>query len=234
MLVCWLVLALAGTPEPTGASEPSPPSEPSPTAELPSWRSLPEPAAEPKRIKVPTDGSGMITAGSLLITAGAAMGIAAIPDAIEPGYQAEQVLGIAAAAMMSSGTVVLVIGTAIRRSFRKSPAAAIPDAPRTGSGMQLGGLVLLAGGGLGTLAAVANFSTSSCDAAGCYSYTNASAATGLACGLTSAVVGSGLLIAGSLRKRNYRRWAQSRRTSTIQPTFVGGRTGVQLGLAGRF
>jgi hypothetical protein len=249
MLVCSLVLALAGAPEvadtdrppvqvprqrePVERPDPPPPaaSQPTTSSELPSWRSIPEPPAEPKRIKVPRTGSGLITVGSIGLGIGGALGIAAIAQAAVPDHQAEGQLGLSAAMLVGSGTAMLAIGLVVRRQYRKAP---IPDAPRTGSGMQLGGLVLMAGGTVAAIAGGFDLSTQICDGTGCYPYIPGTAAAGVGCGLAGVVTGSALLIAGSLRKRNYRHWAESRQATRIRPTFVAGRSGVQFGIAGRF
>lgn len=232
MLACTLVLALVGAPDPAE------PTQPPPATEIPSWRSAPEPSQPPEpepkptRVPLPNDGSGVITLGSMMIVGGSAMTAISIGHAFVPGPQGEVIVASHGALALTAGTIMLAVGIMTRTKHRNS----IPDAPRSGSGMQLGGLALLASGGIATIFSGIDLGTVVCAGTECYPYRPLTAQIGLGCGLGGVVVGSGLLIAGSLRKRKYRRWAESRlpSASAIQPTFVAGRTGIQLGLAGRF
>jgi hypothetical protein len=230
VLVHALALVLAAEPEPP----------PTPDEELPHWRSvLPrEKPKPPPKLQVPNTGVGLISLGSLLLGGGATLGATAIGfaswDDSDPSVAAEgrrAVLGMVGGFSIGAGTTMLAIGLVIRRQFRASPAAAIPNAPRTGAGMQLAGLGLIAmGSGFATFGMLGFAgSCQNCET----SYTQA-VALSLSLGLASATVGSGLMIGGAVRRGKYKAWAEGRAAHTIAPTLSVGPNGVHFGVAGRF
>lgn len=231
MILGPLVLALALGP---AAGEPPPPSGP---GELPHWRSVPPaPSEPPKPPKVPSDGSGLITLGGVALGTGGVLGLMSIGLTVanEPRTRSgREIAAFVSPFGLGAGTVLLSLGLVVRRQFRASEAGAIPDAPRTGGGMLLGGLGLMLGGTAFAAQAGVDLSTVTCSGAGgCYATRPIGAPIQLGCGLAAVAVGSGLLIGGVRRRAAYRSWALER--AKLQPVVNVGPSAAVFGLAGRF
>jgi hypothetical protein len=185
---------------------------------------------------MPKTGAGLIALGSLLLgggtTIGATAGGLASCDDCDSSKAAEgrrAGLAIFSSFSLGTGTALLAIGLVMRRQFRASPAAAIPDAPRTGVGMQLVGLgLMVVGSGFATFGLL-GFERSCWN---CESFYTRTATLSLS--LASVTVGSGLMIGGAARRGNYKAWASGRAAHTIVPSFSIGPNGVHFGIAGRF
>ncbi len=171
----------------------------------------------------------MIGSGATL--GGTAIGFASWDDS-DPSLAAEgRRAGVAMFSSFSigAGTAVLAVGLVMRRQFRASPAAAIPNAPRTGAGMQLTGLGLMAmGSGFATFS-VLDYAVS-CQ--GCEPFYTRT--TVLSLSLASVAVGAGLMFGGAARRGNYMTWAKSRTAATIAPTLSLEANGMHFGVAGQF
>jgi hypothetical protein len=235
MLGRSLVLALALAPGPEPASTSSRPDE------LPHWSTVPAPPPQPAKAQplVPNDGGGMITFGSILLGTGTTLGLSAVgitiadPDQVRQNQTPRNVAAVASLFGLGSGTVLLAIGVAVRKQFRRSPASNIPDAPRTGNAMLLGGLGLLSLGTGFTIHAVVDIAYT-CEASHCLPQRSPIAAPiqlGLA--LSGMAVGTGLVFGGVKRRLRYREWAQQRRVQ-LQPSVQAGPTSFVFGVAGRF
>jgi hypothetical protein len=232
MLACTLALALALSPEPATTSAPRE------SGELPHWQSVPEPPPTPsaKPPAVPNDGAGLITLGSILLGTGATLGATSLGLTLanDPkSRSARELGGIASAASLGTGALLLTLGLVVRRQFRRSPAGNIPDAPRPGGGMLLGGLGLIAGGIFFTAQASIDMATTTCSGSlGCYQTRPIGAPIQLGLALGSIVAGTGLLVVGVQRRQGYQRWARQR--AQLQPSLGMGPTSFTLGLSGRF
>ena len=111
MLACMLVFALTLGPAPEPAA-----------GELPHWRSAPEPPSERPSArplpKVPSDGSGMITLGSLLLGTGGTLGLMSIGLTVanEPNTRSgRETAAFVSAAGLGAGTVFMTLGLVIRQ-----------------------------------------------------------------------------------------------------------------------
>jgi hypothetical protein len=187
---------------------------------------------------VPNTGVGLISLGGVLLGGGATLGATAIGfaacDDCDSSVAAEGRrfgLAMVGAFSIGAGTTMLAIGLVSRRQFRTSPAAAIPNAPRTGAGMQLAGLgLMVVGSGFATFGLLGF--AGSCQH--CGSFHTQAATLSLTLGLASATVGSGLMIGGAARRGKYKAWAKNRAAHTIAPTLSVGPNGVHFGIAGQF
>jgi hypothetical protein len=232
MLACTLALALALSPEPATASAQGE------SGELPHWQSVPEPPPKPsaKPPSVPKDGAGLITLGSFFLGGGATLGFTSVGLTLanDPSTRtAREVSGIASGISLGSAAVLLTLGLVVRQQFRNSPAGNIPDAPRPGGGMLLGGLGLILGGTIFAAHAIVDMSILTCSGSrGCYRTRPIGAPVQLGLALGSMVVGTGLLIGGVQRRKGYQRWARQR--AQLQPSLGMGPTSFTIGLSGRF
>lgn len=222
---------------------------PAPAHELPSWRELPEPApairpapaakppSPPSTQLVPSDGAGLITLGGILLATGATLGVTAIVQAtVGDPRTTSNIAAIMTGPVLGAGIVTTSLGLVVRRQFRASPTAAIPDAPRIGSGMLLGGIGLIAGGTAFSAHALVDLTTELCSHDGatweCRDIRPIGAPIQLGIALAGVVVGTGLVIPGVRQRLTYRKWAKQR--LQLQPSAGASRTSLSLGLAGRF
>lgn len=226
MLGASLVLALALGPEPATAPQ---------SDELPHWNSAPAPApehpAEPKPPKVPSDGVGMITLGSVLFGTSAALGLTSVglKLANDPATRTgREATAVASGGVFGVGVVMLTLGLVVRRQFQRSPVGKIPDAPRTGNGMLFGGFTLLAAGTVFAIQAGVDMSIVECTAMGCHQTRPIGAPVQLGVSLAGMAVGTGLVFGGVKRRLGYQKWAQ------LQPSIDVGPTSFMIGVAGRF
>lgn len=222
MLAPALILVLAGAPTPD---------------ELPHWSEAPQAPepSEPPKAKVPSDGSGSIALGSLLLVSGGVAAITAVVLAAEPDLSPTSSPGLpamAAGVQLATGTVFLTLGLVIRRQFRSKPA--IPGAPRTGGGMLLGGLGLMVGGTAYAAHALVDMTTEICvaDAAECQAIRPIGSRVELGFALASMAVGTGLFAVGVRRRVGYLRWEEQR--LRLQPAISFSPGSLQLGITGQF
>jgi hypothetical protein len=210
-----LALALAGDPN---------------SGELPHWTEVPE-ASEPPKAKVPSDGSGMMTLGTLLLVSGSIVGTSAVVLAAEPELSPTSftgMYGMLAGVQLGAGTVFLTLGLVVRKQFERKPA--IPGAPRTGGGMLLGGLGLMLGGTGYAALAIVDIGSDICPGGSCRPIRPIGAPIQLGFSIASALVGTGLFAAGVRRRAGYLRWDAAR----LRPVASGGPGGFQVGIMGRF
>jgi hypothetical protein len=238
MLLCMLALALVLSPETAMTHESSESSEPSEPGELTHWRNAPEPVPEPpaEPAKVPSDGAGLITLGSILLGTGASVGVTSVGLTVANDRDTRnlrEIGGIASAVGLGGGAVLLTLGLVVRQQFRRSAAGNIADAPRIGSGMLFGGLGLLVGGTAATAQAIGDITILVCTGSlGCQQRRPIGAPIQLGLALASMAVGTGLVVGGVKRRLGYKQWALQR--AQLQPSFGIGPTSFTLALAGRF
>lgn len=227
-----LVLALALGPEPATANTPPPP-----TGELPHWQSAPPPPPKrsSERPKVPVDGHGLITFGSILLGTGAALGFTSVGITIADEHLRNRTprdaTAISGVIGMVGGGLLVTLGLISRGHFRLNPANHYPEAPHTGNGMLLGGIGLLALGTGFTVHAVVDM-TDTCESPGCDPERPIGAPVQLGFALSGIAIGTGLVFGGVKRRLGYERWAKQR--AQLQPTFAVAPTSFVIGLAGRF
>lgn len=227
-----LAFALALGPEPEVASTPSQ------SGELPHWQSVPSPPPKRKaeEPQVPVDGNGMLAFGSVLLGTGATLGAISLGLTIAgvdfDAKTRRDMAGVAGIIGLGSGAILLTLGLVTRGQFRRSAAGQIPDAPRTGNGMLLGGVGLIAlGTGFG-IHAIVDMVVLTCSSSGCAASRPIGAPVQLGLALGGIAVGAGLAAGGVWRRHGYERWARGR--AQLQPSFNATPTSMSFGIAGRF
>jgi hypothetical protein len=189
----------------------------------------------PERAKVPVDGHGLITFGSISFGTGVALGSTSIVITMTDGHLRNRTprdaTAIAGITGMAGGGILMLLGLISRQHFRQNPANHYPEAPHTGNGMLLGGIGLLALGTGFTLHAVVDM-TDTCFSPGCDPERPIGAPVQLGFALSGIAVGTGLMIGGVKRRLGYERWAKQR--AQLRPTFAVVPTSFVIGLAGRF
>jgi hypothetical protein len=243
-----LVLSIqcVNEPEPNGPAERDPVFEPvqiTPPPERPQLGPAVEPAVEPWDIVMqppplpppppPPDGAGRLVGGSVALGLGFAAASAVIVEATLVDGNPRGVastfvpLGLASAGV---GIYLLVRGARARANFNEWRAYTNARSRPTGNGLLVGGTMSLAIGGITVVAAAV-----SAREPGAFERP----LTPTLFGIGAAGVGFGIAAVtwGMTRRDHYRRWRQSTFLATflgVVPTVAPTRSGVSLGVAGRF
>jgi hypothetical protein len=222
---------------PTFAAEPPGDALPRYDDPVPVLVDPPEGQDGPPLRAVPNDGRGMLAAGGILMTVGGSAVVTSIvlatdrnPDPVlgVPPWITFLVVGTVGTTV---GSVLLGLGVSKHRAYRQWEAQQAETIPRQGHGLVGSGSILLGLGVFGTV--VSGTVWASQTSLPFYPERIPPAQAGVGLGLTSIAVGTTLLVTGAVRNKRFGAWRRATSVA-LAPTLVPTRSGLHLGIVGRF
>ena len=194
---------------------------------------------DPPEQQVPNDGRGLLAAGGIVAIGGVASlvsGIVLITNGDSNTRSDFWPLLVVGGVGTTAGGLLLGWGVPRHRAYRKWEAQQTDAVPRQGLGLLGAGTALMVSGMAGTVISGSIWAAQN-DFERVYLDPNprrlAGAQVGVGLGLSTIAVGTALLATGVVRLKRFSAWRRARGVS-VMPTLMPTRTGLHVGLVGRF